>query len=160
VSPGSRVRAQADITCTTTTSDGEAETFHSARAEATSSDVFVRPYLDGYDITRNTICGPLPRGGIGTTLQARQFATVGWGLRFSGTSMLRPGSLSSQFKQIVLRASGAGARLRRSPARHIREADFAQFVRPTRRGRVTLWATIGGVATNKIKVPVIGRRGC
>jgi hypothetical protein len=123
----------------------------------------VRPYLDGYDIPRNSICGVrVPRGKDSLWLQARQYATVGWGLRFSGQSLLRPGSFAAQLKQIVLRASGAGVRLRRSPARHVfKEAGYAQFIRPRRRGSVLLWATIGGVATNKVRVPVIALpRGC
>ena len=163
LSPGTRFRALAEVTCVLTTTNGAVETTHTARAEGRSGDVFIRPFLDGYRITRSTICGVrLPGRKLDTTLQARQYATVGWGLRYSAASLLRPGSFSRQLKQVVLRASGAGARLRRSPARHLfREAGYAQFVRPRRRGRVSLWAVIGGVATNKVKVPVIRLpRGC
>ena len=163
LTPGTRVRALAEVSCTLTATNGEVETAHAGRAGGSSGDVFIRPFLDGYEITRSTICGVrLPGRKLGTTLQARQYATVGWGLRYSAQSMLRPGSLSRQLKQVVLRASGAGARLRRSPARHlVREVGYAQFVRPRRRGRVSLWAVIGGVATNKVKVPVIRLpRGC
>ena len=162
IPPGYRVRGQADITCVATTTNGTVETYHEGRAAAASADIFTRPFLDGYDITRNTICGVgLRNRKLDTTFQARQFATVSWGLLFSGPSLLRPGSLKSELKQIVLRARGAGARLRRSPVRGLlREFGYSQYVRPRRRGRVTLWATIGGVATNKVKAPVIGRRGC
>ena len=94
LSPGSRIRAKADITCTATTSDGSNETFHSANAAATSGDLSSRPFLDGYNIGRSSICGVrLPNRKLSTTLQARQGATVTWGLRFVGNALLRPGSL-------------------------------------------------------------------
>ena len=123
--------------------------------------MFVRPFLDGYAATRGTICGVrVPSRKIGLIFQARQSATVTWGLRFSGASLLRPGSLAAQLRQISLRASGA-ARLRGSPVRHLlRENDYAQFVRPRRGGRVKLWAVIGGVATNTVTARALPRRGC
>ena len=161
IRPGLKLRPAADVTCVATTSDGNSETTHSARAQAVGADVFVRPFLDGYAIRRGTICGVrVPSRKIGTTFQARQSATVTWGLRFTGTSLLRPGNLGAQLRQISLRASGA-ARLRGSPVRHLlRENDYAQFVRPRRGGRVKLWAVIGGVATNTVTARALPRRGC
>ena len=161
IRPGLKLRPAADITCVATTSDGNTETSHTARAQAVGADVFVRPFLDGYVIRRSTICGVrVPSRKIGTTFQARQSATVTWGLRFTGDSLLRPGNLGAQLRQISLRASGA-ARVRGAPVRHLlREDDYAQFVRPRRSGRLKLWAVIGGVATNKVTARAIPRRGC
>lgn len=150
VLPGRRVFARLALVC----DDGESV----ARAEADSAQqLFVPPRLAGWSVDRGSYCNATraeQRRGVG----ASDFQTLDWKLVFGRDSMLLSPSVKGMLDEVRLRASGKGLRFRDRPSSGaLRKGnDFRATIFTPRSGRLTLWAEVGGVSTNKITIPIVG----
>jgi hypothetical protein len=152
IAPGRRVFARVLLRC-----DDSGEV---ARATADSPEtLFVPPRISGASVTRGSYCGRVSRRQRNNGIGASDFQTIRWNLQFGRTSMLKSPSIAGFLNEVRLRASGKGLRLRVGPAsgplRKYSEFQATIFSPPS--GRVKLWAEIGGVSTNVISLPVVGK---
>lgn len=125
---------------------------------AESNTIYIPPRITGWSVERGSYCNTSQRQqrkGVG----AADFQTLNWKLVFGGASFLESVSMTTILEGVRLRASGKGLRFRygprSGPAR--KYGVYQGTIFTPRSGSVKLWAEIGGVATNKITVPVVGK---
>jgi hypothetical protein len=151
VDPGQRLYALARLTC----SDEAPATETLAR----SAELPLSPFLLGYAIVENQICG-FPNANLRRTLQARNWANVLWFPRFAGAgSILAAGDL----QRVRLHARGAGIRVSSRPQRriHRRFGQAGLRITPRRAGRVRIEASVDGLTSNRLSIRVLPpRRAC
>jgi hypothetical protein len=161
--PGRRIFARITLACEDSvpgpTPDDD-PTIESASAKAESPEtIYAPPRLLGYHDSRASYCGNVTARQRATGIGAADFETIEWQLSFGATSMLQHPSVTGILKEVRLRASGKGMRVRIGPASGpLRKyQSFQATIFSPRSGRVKIWAEIGGVKTNSLTIPIYGK---
>jgi hypothetical protein len=120
--------------------------------------IYVPPRLAGFSVPHGTWCGRLTDRQRDTGIGASDFQTVNWRLQFGRTTMLKSPSTAGLLKEVRLRASGRGMRLRVGPDSGAlrKNGVFQATIFTPRSGKLKLWAEVGGVKTNVVTVPIVG----
>lgn len=155
--PGRTVHGAVTATCTQFIEDADGEAHeHRATASADSAQtIFVPPRLGKPTVGYGSWCDA-ERARRRGHLQALQSYRLGLPLRFNSFSLLR-GRGRASYREIVVRASGAGLRLRERVL--VNRNGFGVNVRPRRAGRLRIWVELGGVTTNRQTITVAAIRG-
>ena len=158
--PGLRFIGVVEVVCSVefVNADEHLET-HTARATATTSDLFLPPRLSAFRIGRGSWCGVNLTGNQSARLlQAGQYFDLMWFMRYSGASLFKPGVAPR--RQLKLFGRGAGISFKRfaDPAILRNYGEIGTWVRPRRGGTLRIWATIGGKKTNALAIKVLPKR--
>lgn len=157
---GVRLFAQIDVSCSYTTYDADANRVeHTGKTSATSADVFLNPALVSHEFPQNTHCG-YARSNPFKVAQVGQFAKLDYELRFSALSLLPSTGLAAELSGIRLHGRGGGLNFKRKPDRNAlrKQGVYQVWFRPRRGGTLKIWATIGGVKTNTLRIKVLPKR--
>lgn len=121
--------------------------------------VYVPPRLTGWKVIEGQFCAEVPRrdllrGAVG----AGAWQELSWNLAFGAESMLDHPSTRGVLREVRLRASGRGIKMRAAPRSGAfrRYGEFRASVYTPRSGDLKIWAEIGGVRTNALRIPVVG----
>lgn len=149
-----------------TEGDGDTIEAHRVTASATTEAQLIAPRLVKVEAVTNSFCGFIPnRRQQRFAAQAGQGVAVDYSLEFNEQSLLGADSRKpAGLRQQSLVARGGGVRFRERPLTRLPVGGALQPVQAgarfgvRRKGRLRFWAVLGGIRTNTLSFPVLGRR--